>query len=102
MPCYNWCNTKDIKAKTLRRTRSNSLSKKCWRSKLIFFCKIFHEFLPKYLYSYLIFSSQENYPLRSALTIKINSIPSRTKSFKDPYCINEWNKNLNAEVRNAK
>ena len=25
--------------------------------------------------------SQENYPLRSALTNKINSIPSRTKSF---------------------
>ena len=60
--------------------------------------------MPKYPYSYLIFPTQESYPLRSALTNKTNVINSRTKSFKKtffPYCINEWN-NLNAEVRNAK
>ena len=60
--------------------------------------------MPKYLYSYLTFPYRQNYPLRSALTNKINFIPSRRKSFKKtffPYCIKEWN-NLNAEVRNAK
>ena len=60
--------------------------------------------MPKYLYSSLTFPSQENYPLRLALSNKTYVIPSRTKSFKKtffPYCINEW-KNLNAEIRNAK
>ena len=60
--------------------------------------------MPKYLYSSLTFPSQENYPLRPALSNKTYVIPSRTKSFKKtffPYCINEWN-NLNAEVRNTK
>ena len=53
---------------------------------------------------YLTFLTQENRPLRSALTKKTNVIPSRTKTFKKtffPYGINEWN-NLNAKVRNAK
>ena len=60
--------------------------------------------MPKYLYSHLIFPSQENYPLRSALTNKTNFIPSRIRTFQKnffPYCIFEWNK-LNAEVKNAK
>ena len=60
--------------------------------------------MPNYLYSYLTFSTQENYPLRSALTSKSNVIPSRKKAFKKtffPYCINEWN-NLDAKARNAK
>ena len=60
--------------------------------------------MPKYLYSYLTFSSTKNYPLRSALTNKTNVITSITKSFKKTfflYCINEWN-NLNAKVRNTK
>ena len=82
----------------------HSLSKRRWRNKLIFFYKTLNGLLPKYLYSYLTFPTQENYPLRSALTNKANVIPSRTKTFKKtffPYCINEWN-NLNAEARNAK
>ena len=40
------------------------------------------------------FLSQENYPLRSASTTEINSIPSRSKTFKKAffsYFINEWN-----------
>ena len=77
---------------------------KRWRSKLTFFYKIVKGLLAKYLYSYLKFPSQENYPLRSALTTKINPIPSRSKTFRKtffPYCINEWN-NLKPEVRNAK
>ena len=59
--------------------------------------------MPKYFYSYLTFPTQENYPLRSALTNKTNVIPSRTRTFKKtlfPYCINEWN-NLNTEIRNT-
>ena len=59
----------------------HSLSKRRWRNKLIVLCKILNGFLPKYLYLYLTFPSQENYPLRSALTNKINFISSRTKPF---------------------
>ena len=75
-----------------------------WRSNLTFFYKIVKGLLPKYLYSYLKFPSQENYPLRSALITKINPIPSRSKTFRKtffPYRLNEWN-NLKPEVRNAK
>ena len=82
----------------------HSLSKRRWRNKLIFLYKILSGLLRKYLYSYLTFPYQKNYPLRSALTNKTNVIPLRTKSFKKtffPNCINEWN-NLNAEIRNAK
>ena len=53
---------------------------------------------------YLKFPSQENYPLRSASTTKINSFPLKSKTFRKtffPYCINEWNK-LKPKVRNAK
>ena len=81
----------------------HSLSKRRWRNILIFLYKILNGLLPKYLHSYLIFPTQESYPLKSALTNKTNVIPSRTKTFKKaffPYCINEWN-NLNAEVRNT-
>ena len=58
------------------------------------------DFLPKYLYSYLTFLSQEYYPLRSVLTNKRNVIPSRKKTF-FPYSINEWN-NLSTKVRDDK
>ena len=60
--------------------------------------------LPEYLYSYLKFSSQESYPLRSASTTKINPISLGSKIFRKtffPYCINEWNK-LKPLDRNAK
>ena len=70
----------------------HSLSKRRWRNKPIFFYKILNGLLPKYLYSYLTFPNQENYPLRSALTNKAIVIPSRTITFKKtffPYCINE-------------
>ena len=42
----------------------HSLTNKQWRSKLIFFYKIVNGLLQDYLYSYLDFSSEENYPLR--------------------------------------
>ena len=48
--------------------------------------------------------SQDNYAFRSVSARKLNSLPSRSKSFTKaffPYCIDEWNK-LNPEVRNAK
>ena len=82
----------------------HTLIERRWRSKLTFFYKIVNGLLPEYLYSYLKFPSQENYPLRSALTTKMNPIPSRSKTFRKtffPYFINEWN-NLKPEVRNAK
>ena len=81
-----------------------SLAKRRWRSKLIFFYKIINGMLPDYLYSYLEFPSQDNYPLRSASKIIIRPIPTRTKTFKNtflPFCINEWN-NLATDTRNAK
>ena len=81
-----------------------SLSKRRWKSKLIFFYKIINGMLPNYLYSYLEFPSQENYPLRSASSNIIRPIPTRTKTFKNtffPFCINEWN-NLATKTRNAK
>ena len=77
----------------------HALSKRRWRNKL-FFYKILNRFLPKYFYSYLMFSSQENYSFISALTNKTNVIPLRTKKTFFPYCINEWN-NLTVEVSNA-
>ena len=48
----------------------HSLNKRCWHNKLIFFKKNikWNGILPKYLYSYLTFPSQENYLLRSAST----------------------------------
>ena len=81
-----------------------SLAKRRWRSKLIFFYKIINGMLPDYLYSYLEFPSQDNYPLRSASKTIIRLIPTRLKTFKNtflPFCINEWN-NLATETRNAK
>ena len=39
-----------------------SLAKRRWRSKLFFFYKIINGMLPDYLYSYLEFPSQDNYP----------------------------------------
>ena len=55
--------------------------------------------LPDYLQSFIEASFQDNYPLRSISAWKLKAIPSRTKSFKFQYCIDEWNK-LKAEVRN--
>ena len=75
-----------------------------WGRKLIFFYKIVNGLLPEYLHSYLKFSSQDNYSLRSASAPIVKSIPSRTKSFKKtffPYYINEWNK-LNVEIRDTR
>ena len=71
---------------------------------LIFFSKIVNYLLPGYLYSYLDFSSQINYSLRSVSASVIKPSLSRTKSFKNtffPYCINEWN-NLTVETRYSK
>ena len=83
----------------------HSLTNRRWRSKHIFFYKIVNGLIPDYLYSYLDFSSEENYPLKSATaSCKLRPISSSTKSFKNtslPYCVNEWN-NLKADIRNAK
>ena len=82
----------------------HSLTKSRWRSKLIFFYKIVNGLLLNYLYSYLHFSSEEIYPLRSAASSKLRPFSSRTISFKNTfflYCVNEWN-NLKADTRNAK
>ena len=48
-----------------------SLVKRRWHNKLVFFCKIVIRLLPEYLYSYLDFSSQENYLIRSSSSVSI-------------------------------
>ena len=82
----------------------HTLIERRWRGKLTYFYKIVNGLLSEYLYLYLKVPSQENYPLRSAVTTKINPIPSRSKTFRKTffsYCTNQWN-NLKPEVRNAK
>ena len=82
----------------------HSLVERRRRNKLIFFYKIVNGLLPDYLYSYLNFDSQQNYPLRYAKDSNIMLISTRTKSIKKsffPYCINVWN-NLKADIKNAK
>ena len=59
----------------------HTLIERRWHTKLTFFYKIVNGLLPEYLYSYLKFPSQENYPLRSALITKIKPISSRSKAF---------------------
>ena len=44
----------------------HTLIEKRWRIELTFFYKIVSGLLPEYLYSYLKFSSQDNYPLKPA------------------------------------
>ena len=71
--------------------------------KTYFFYKIVNGFLHDYLYLYLDFFSEENYPLRSTASSKLRPFSSRTISFKKtffPYCVKEWN-NLNADIKNA-
>ena len=66
----------------------DTLIERRWRGKLTFFYETVNVLLPEYLYLYLKFPSQENYPLRSALTTKINPIPSRSKTFRNTFsCI---------------
>ena len=79
----------------------HTLIKRPWRSKLTFLYKIVNGLLSEYLNLYLKLPSEKNYLLRSASPVKINTIPSRTKSFRKsffPYCLNEWN-NLKPEFR---
>ena len=60
-----------------------------------FFYKTVNCLLPDYLYSYLDFSSEENYLLRSSSASIIRPLPIRTRSFKAtffPYCIKKRNK----------
>ena len=72
MSCYNWCNTKSIKTKVITvaihrasrqklydELRLHSLSKRRWRSKLIFHKKL-NGLLQKYLYLLLTSPSQGN------------------------------------------
>ena len=71
----------------------HSLINRRWHGKLIFFYKIelifFYKIVsglqPDYLYSYLDFSSEENYPLRSVASSKLRVFSSRTMSFKNAF-----------------
>ena len=66
--------------------------KRRWCNKWIFFYKIVNDLLPAYLYSYLHFTSQINYSLRSVSASVIKPSLSRKKSYTNtfyPYCINE-------------
>ena len=73
------------KEKNYDKLGLHSLTKRRWCSKLIFFYKIVNGLLPNYLYSYLHFSSEEIYPLRSAASSKLRPFSSRTKSFKNTF-----------------
>ena len=65
----------------------HSCIERCWHSKLDFFCNIVNGLLSDYLFSYLNFPSQENYPLRSATPSKIRSNLTRTKLFKKSFFV---------------
>ena len=81
-----------------------SLIKRRWCKKLIFFHKMGNGLFPDYLYSYLEFSSQKNYSLRSVSASVTKPSLSKTKSSKITfflYWIHGWN-NLKAEIRNSK
>ena len=61
----------------------HSLINRRWHGELIFFYKIVSGLQPDYLYSYLDFSYEENYPLRSVALSKLRVFSSRTMSFKN-------------------
>ena len=65
----------------------HSLVERRRRNKLIFFCKIVNGLLPDYLYSYLNFASQQNYPLRSAKAFKIIPISARKSHLKSLFSL---------------
>ena len=72
--------------------------------KFSLFYKRINRLLPDSILSYLDFSSQENYLLRSSSAFNIIPVPKSAKSFTRrffPCCINEWNK-LKVEIRNTK
>ena len=82
----------------------HSLVKRRWCNKLVFFYKTVNRLLSDYLFSYLDFSSQENYLLVSSSASIVSPLPTGAKSFKGTFfqnCINEWNK-LKVAIRNAK
>ena len=55
-----------------------------------------------YIYSYLDFFSEKNYPVRSAASSKLGLISSIfLKNTFSPHCVNEWN-NLKADIKNIK
>ena len=66
-----------------------SLLKRRWHNKLVFLYKIINRLLPDNIYSYLDFSSQENYLLTSSLSSSSSSssssimkrVPARAKPF---------------------
>ena len=82
-----------------------SLVKRHWCNKLVFFYKIVNRLLPDYLYSYLDFPSQESYLLRlSSASIEDHFQREQNPAKKFlffPYCINEWNKRK-VGIRNPK
>ena len=60
----------------------HSLIKSCWRNKLVYFHKIVNRLLPECLYSYLDFSSQENYLLTSSSVYIIKSVLAKQNPLK--------------------
>ena len=65
----------------------DSLVERRRHNKLIFFYKIVKGLLPDYLYSYLNFASQQNYPLRSAKAFKIIPISARKSHLKSLFSL---------------
>ena len=55
-----------------------------------------------YIYSYLDFFPEKNYPVRSEAPSKFRLISSISlKNTFSPYCVNKWN-NLKGDIRNIK
>ena len=81
-----------------------SLKERRWYNKLTFFYKIVNGLLPDYLQSCIEVSFQDNYPLKSISTGKLEVIPSRTKSFKKAFfrtaLMNRINLNQKLEMQN--
>ena len=92
----SWRDTRSIKRKKVWRVRFALTNDKMAYYQIIF--------IDIWIYFWIPFISEENYPLRSAASSKLRPFSSRTKSFKNtffPYCINKWS-SLKAEIRNVK
>ena len=101
MSSNNLLGIRNTKEKIYDELGLHSQTNRRWRSKLLSFYKTVNELLPDYLCSCLDFSSEENYPFRSAASSNLRPFLSRTKSVKNiffPYCVNE-RKNLKTDIR---
>ena len=98
-------NTRAIRAPPEKDSTKNWVEihrlKDIGKVKFSLFMKLWKRLLPDYVYSYLDFSSRENYSLRSLSNSFVKPSQSKTKTFKNaffPLCLNESNY-LKVEIR---